>query len=107
MKKIILLVTFFVANITLAQVGNTQSNPTQNQQNNAAQSILQNTTSKGVTLGGYAQIDYNQPEGDNGKLDVHRLVVLMGYKFNDKVQFVTEIEYEHVKEVYIEQAFLN
>ena len=107
MKKIILLVTFLVANLTLAQVENPEVKSTQNNQSNAAQTILNGTSSKGITLGGYAQIDYNQPEGDNGKLDVHRLVVLMGYKFNDKVQFVTEIEYEHVKEVYVEQAFLN
>ena len=40
-------------------------------------------------------------------MDVHRLVMLFGYKFDDKTQFVTEIEYEHVKEVYIEQAFLQ
>jgi hypothetical protein len=33
--------------------------------------------------------------------------MLLGYKFSDKVQFVTEIEYEHVKELYVEQAFLN
>lgn len=33
--------------------------------------------------------------------------MLFGYKFNDKTQFVTEVEFEHVKEVYIEQAFIN
>jgi len=64
-----------------------------------------------LTIGGYAQIDYNQPfDSDikqNGKLDVHRLVMLLGYKFSDRVQFVSEIEYEHVKEVYVEQAFLQ
>ena len=36
-----------------------------------------------------------------------RMVLLFGYKFNDKVQFVTEIELEHVEEVYVEQAFLQ
>lgn len=64
-----------------------------------------------LTIGGYAQIDYNQPISStnrlNGKLDVHRLVILFGYKFNKKTQFVTEIEFEHVKEVYVEQAFLS
>ncbi|MDX1317466.1 MAG: porin, partial [Xanthomarina gelatinilytica] len=50
---------------------------------------------------------YNQPEGDNGELDVQRLVLLFGYKFSDKVQFVTEVELEHVEEVYVEQAFLQ
>ena len=43
----------------------------------------------------------------NGKLDVHRLVTFLGYKFNDKVTFVSELEYEHVVELYVEQAFLD
>jgi hypothetical protein len=33
--------------------------------------------------------------------------MLFGYKFDDKIQFVTEIEFEHVQEVYVEQAFIN
>ena len=53
-----------------------------------------------LTVGGYAQIDYNEPDGaEPGNLDVHRLVILFGYKFSDKVSFLTEIEFEHVKEV--------
>ena len=76
-------------------------------QKNAAQRILSGNVNNGVTVGGYGEIIYNQPEGENGTLDVHRLVMLLGYKFNDKVQFVTEIEYEHVKEVFVEQAFLQ
>lgn len=78
---------------------------------NSAQRILNTVSNKRVTLGGYAQIDYNQPYIDktrsNGKLDVHRMVLLTGYKFSDDVSFVTEVEFEHVKEVYIEQAFVN
>ena len=66
---------------------------------------------KKLQIGGYAQIDYNQPFANeiknNGKLDVHRLVMLFGYRFNSKTQFITEIEFEHVSEVYIEQAFLE
>ncbi|PJB16098.1 MAG: hypothetical protein CO118_01095, partial [Flavobacteriales bacterium CG_4_9_14_3_um_filter_32_8] len=64
-----------------------------------------------LTIGGYGQIDYNQPFNDtakaNGTLDVHRLVILLGYQFNDRVSFVTEIETEHVVELYVEQAFIN
>ena len=64
-----------------------------------------------LTIGGYGQIDYNQIlDGNyynNGGLDVHRLVLMFGYKFNKKTQFITEIEFEHVKEVYVEQAFLQ
>jgi hypothetical protein len=33
--------------------------------------------------------------------------MLLGYSFNSKTQFISEIEFEHVSEVYIEQAFLQ
>ncbi len=66
---------------------------------------------KKLTVGGYAQIDYNQPlvngSFSNGNLDVHRMVLMFGYKFNERTQFISEIEFEHVKEVYVEQAFLQ
>lgn len=80
-----------------------------NQYQNTATRLM--NMDRNLTIGGYAQIDYNQPlniEGKhNGKLDVHRLVLLFGYRFNDRTSFVTEIEFEHVSEVYVEQAFLN
>ena len=78
-----------------------------NNQINGAQKILKGTLNTGVTIGGYGEITYNQPEGLNGELDVQRLVLLFGYKFNDRTQFITEIEFEHVEEVFVEQAFLN
>ena len=63
------------------------------------------------SIGGYGQIDYNQAlnssEINNGILDVHRLVVLLKYQFDSKTKLVTEIEYEHVKEVFVEQAYVN
>ncbi|MFD2541893.1 hypothetical protein ACFSSB_06125 [Lacinutrix gracilariae] len=107
MKKITLFFTLLATSVAFSQTVVQDTTATKNQQANAVQNILNGTASKGITIGGYAQIDYNQPEGDNGTLDVHRLVMLLGYKFSDKVQFVTEIEYEHVKELYVEQAFLN
>ncbi len=66
---------------------------------------------KRLTVGGYGQIDLNQPL-ENGTyrtagLDVHRMVLMFGYKFNEKTQFVSEVEFEHVKEVFVEQAFLQ
>lgn len=63
----------------------------------------------GITLGGYAQIDYNEPSGSApGNLDVHRVVIFLNKRFNDKVNFVTEIEFEHVrKEAGIEQAYIS
>jgi hypothetical protein len=106
MRKAILSIAILVSSLSLAQTKN-QDSTKSIQQQNATQKILSGNISKGVTIGGYAQVDYNQPEGKNGELDVHRMVLLLGYKFNDRVQFVTEIEYEHVKEVFIEQAFLS
>ena len=59
----------------------------------------------------YGHIDYNQKIESGvdhaGKLDVHRLVTLFGYQFSRKTKFVTEIEIEHVKEVFVEQAFIK
>ncbi len=76
-------------------------------QQNAAQRLLSGNYGKAVTVGAYGEITYNQPESDNGELDVQRLVLLFGYKFNEKTQFVTEVEIEHVEEVFVEQAFVN
>lgn len=78
---------------------------------NAANTLLKKNSRSKLTIGTYAQIDYNQQVGDtvrhSGTMDVHRLVLLLAYKFSEKVGFVTEIEVEHVKEIFIEQAFLN
>ncbi|WP_422348617.1 hypothetical protein [Flagellimonas sp.] len=74
---------------------------------NAAQRILSGNYASAVTLGAYGEMLYNQPEGQNGEIDVQRLVVLLGYRFDDRTQFVTEIEFEHVEEVFVEQAFVN
>ncbi len=74
---------------------------------NAAQRLLSGNYGSAVTVGAYGEMLYNQPEGDNGELDIQRLVLLFGYRFNEKTQFVTEVEFEHVEEVFVEQAFVN
>ncbi len=105
--RIAILVTglFLYGYQSIAQVGGVN----QNTLNNSASRLIM--SDKKLTIGGYGQIDYNQPFGgnsiQNGKLDIHRLVLLFGYNFNSKLSFVTEIEVEHVVEVYIEQAFVN
>lgn len=64
-----------------------------------------------LSIGGYGQIDFNQPYVEDqksaGKLDVHRMVLMFGYKFNNRTNFITELEVEHVSEIYVEQAFLQ
>ena len=106
MKKLVVASALLVTILGFSQTPN-DSTQVDVLQQNSAQRILSNTIDKGITIGGYGQIDYNQPDGNNGELDVHRMVLLFGYRFNDKVQFVTEIEMEHVKEIYVEQAFLT
>jgi hypothetical protein len=97
MKNIRLL-----AALLIGFIGFAQENSEENTQN------LGTKISEGVSIGGYAQIDYNEPDGSApGKLDVHRMVMFLGYKFNEKVSFMSEIEYEHVSEVYVEQAYLK
>lgn len=80
-------------------------------QYNSASTQLNNlfSSERGLSIGGYGEITYNNLEGksDPAEIDVQRLVILFAYKFDDRTSFVTEIEYEHVKEVYVEQAFIN
>ena len=103
-------IKFFVAAWMILFAGSINAQDSlMNSYQNAANRLL-NGDSR-LMVGGYAQVDYNQPLGEgiyqNGTLDVHRMVLLFGYQFSNKVQFISEIEFEHVKEVYIEQAFLN
>lgn len=76
---------------------------------NTAGKMLESDTK--LSIGGYGQLEYLQPldkdAHKNGLLDVHRVVLMFGYKFNERTNFVTEIEFEHVNEVSVEQAFLN
>ncbi len=64
-----------------------------------------------LLMAAYGEVHFNQPIAsnmqNNGQLDVHRQVLLFGYKFSPKTSFITEIEIEHIKEVFLEQAFLN
>lgn len=76
-----------------------------------SESIFSSENQSKLNFGGYGQIDYNQPFDkdirNNGKLDVHRLVLFAGYEFNEKTRFITELEFEHVSEVYVEQVYLS
>lgn len=106
MKKILLLFAFALI------YGNTYSqgaDSTLNQYKNTADVLLSNKSN--LVIGGYGEVHFNQPVSsstlNNANLDVHRVVLLFGYHFNEKTQFISEIEFEHVKELYVEQAFLQ
>lgn len=107
MRKITLFLSILIVSIASAQTLQDSITFNPQQQLNAAQRILSGNYGQAVTVGAYGELTYNQPEALNGELDVQRLVLLFGYKFNEKTQFVTEVEFEHVQEVFIEQAFVN
>ena len=51
---------------------------------------------KGLSIGGYGELLYSSPRGDGiATSDAYRLVPYIGYNFNDKIVFNSEIEFEH------------
>jgi len=71
---------------------------------------------RGVSLGGYGEVKYHhyadaaQDGSDAGlsdSLDVHRMILYIGYKFDDRWLLNAEIEFEHVTEVFVEFAYLD
>ena len=49
-----------------------------------------------LSLGGYGKMDYTKSDGtSDAKLDIYRAIFYVGYKFNEDVKFVSEIEFEH------------
>jgi len=106
-KTATLFVFLFFSLLTIAQTKTDSITLIPQTQLNAAQRLLSGNYGSAVTVGAYAEMLYNQPDGDNGELDVQRMVLLFGYRFTDQVQFVTEVELEHVNEVFVEQAFVN
>ncbi|MCC7303427.1 MAG: hypothetical protein IT233_12380 [Bacteroidia bacterium] len=78
---------------------------------NAVNTIIHSKSENKLTIGAYGQVEYTRQFGDtayhNALIDVHRLVMFLGYKFNDKTHFVGELEFEHVNEAAVEQAFIN
>jgi hypothetical protein len=106
MLKIVCIFLFFLS----ARFANAQDSLMNKKiyQNSADQLIA---SSGKLLIGGYGEVHYNQPLNadtrSNGTLDVHRMVMLFGYNFNARTQFVTELEFEHVSEIYVEQAFIQ
>jgi len=76
---------------------------------------------EGVSLGGYGEVLYEhfraaredrQPSGRTDQLDALRVIAYLGYKFNEKWLFNSEIEFEHgstggTGEVSVEFAYLD
>ncbi|HCY40387.1 MAG TPA: hypothetical protein DHV48_03395 [Prolixibacteraceae bacterium] len=106
MKRILLSVAVVLAAVFSQAQNQEQLTPSYQ---NLADKLL--SSDNKLTIGGYGEVHFHQPFNSetrmNGSLDVHRMVMLFGYQFSDRTQFVTELEFEHVSEVYVEQAFLQ
>ena len=67
-----------------------------------------------TTIGGYGELHYNNIEGEDNELDLHRFVLFFGHEFTDSIRFFSEFEIEHGVagddedgEVEVEQAYLE
>ena len=71
---------------------------------------------QGLSIGGYGEIFYNHKSAENQDgdpvdndptVEAYRYVIYLGYKFNDKWVLNTEIELEHVSEIFNEFMYLD
>jgi len=67
-----------------------------------------------TTIGGYGELHYNNLDGEDAIVDLHRFVLFFGHEFTDDFRFASELEVEHAVsssddpgEVEIEQAFIE
>ena len=103
-KKNLLFACLMTANLLFAQ-----SEQEINQYQNTAEKLI--GANGNLTIGGYGEVHYNQIlSGEtryNAQLDVHRIVMFLGYNFSSRTQFISEIEFEHAKELWVEQAYIQ
>lgn len=104
------ILTYLISIAAYAQQQDSTQLQNQSPSINTADRLLQSTGSN-LSIGGYGEINFYQPIEENklsnASLDVQRFVLMLGYKFSSNAQIITEIEYEHVSEVYVEQAFFH
>ncbi|MEZ4436467.1 MAG: hypothetical protein R3F65_29045 [bacterium] len=66
----------------------------------------------GLSIGGYGELFLGHALGDDGaraahRGDVYRFIAYFGYKFDDRVVFNTEIEFEHATEAVVEFMYVD
>ena len=71
---------------------------------------------QGVSLGGYGELLYENfaseteagaPAAAPDRFDALRAILYVGYKFDDRLLFNSEIEVEHADEIFLEFAYLD
>ncbi len=65
-------------------------------------------------IGGYGELHYNNIDGKDAVIDLHRFVLFVNHDFNEKMRFFSEFEIEHALsgdgqsgEVEVEQAYVE
>jgi len=103
------LFTFFMI-VLVANVYGQDMDSFNNYNKNSARTLIESKQGN-LLMAAYGEVQFKQPFNKttkyNGEFNAERMVLLFGYKFNNKTTFISEIEIEDVKEVYLEQAFLN
>ncbi len=71
-------------------------------------------TESKLTLGGYGEIHANFVDGGKSMIDIHRLVMYVGYEFADWIRVSSEVELEHAYvssgsggEISLEQLYVD
>ncbi len=67
-----------------------------------------------TTVGGYGELHYNALDSKD-EIDLHRAILFLGHRFNERISFFSELEVEHAQagegknggEVSMEQAYLE
>ncbi|MCH2113115.1 MAG: hypothetical protein MK213_09675, partial [Planctomycetes bacterium] len=64
------------------------------------------SAAEGMSFGGYGEMLYTGKDSGN-ELDFYRAIIYAGYRFDDNWVFNSEIEIEHVDEIYLEFAYVD
>lgn len=62
---------------------------------------------QGLSIGGYGEAEYVNPDSGTASFDMHRAVFYFGYKFDEHWVFNSEIEIEHADEAFVEFAYVD
>ncbi|GAA6136031.1 hypothetical protein NBRC116188_28210 [Oceaniserpentilla sp. 4NH20-0058] len=118
MKKTLGLVSLLASSVALAAPSNDELQQQIDQlraQLEATADAVENTAAgSAVSIGGYGELHYNNEQGGDNAIDLHRFVLFIGKELNSTTRFFSEFEVEHSLagdgkpgEVEIEQAFIE
>src|SRR5258706_10059885 len=90
------------AQLKAARVQASAVPPAAGSQTTSVAAAIENDKSESVlgpktTFGGYGEIAYNGyvHDGSRNQVDLKRFVLFFGHRFNDKLSFNSEVEWEH------------